>query len=207
MSDGCCQVGLNISALQARQLRVLKWVLVINLLTFLMMIAGSFLSGSSSLLSGTLDNLGDVLTYALSLAVVGASRIAKARVAFFKGLLILGAAASVAVHIGWGVLHPASPVVETMSVAALLNLIANSICLHLLHPYRNSDVNMSSVWECSRNDVLEGVAVIAAAAMVWLFDSGWPDIVVAIGLLVLFLRSAVRVLASAWQEMKPIQSM
>ena len=89
MRDRCCQEQLDVAALETRQRRVLTWVLVINVLAFLMMVVGAGLSGSSSLLSGTLDNLGDALTYALSLAVVGASRMVKARVALFKGLLIL----------------------------------------------------------------------------------------------------------------------
>ena len=90
-----------------------------------------------------------------------------------------------------------------MSIAAALNLAANSVCLWLLSPYRTGDVNMSSSWECSRNDVIEGFAVIGAAAAVWLFDSGWPDIVVAVGLVVIFLRSASRVLRNAVQELSP----
>lgn len=203
MRDSCCQVQLNVAVLEARQRRVLTWVLVINVLAFLMMVAGAVLSGSSSLLSGTLDNLGDALTYALSLAVVGASQTAKARVAFFKGLLILGAALAVAVQIGWRILHPETPVVEAMGVAALLNMGANLLCLSLLYPYRNGDVNMTSVWECSRNDVAEGLAVIAAALAVWGFGSGWPDVLVAIALLFLFLRSATRVLRGSWRELYP----
>lgn len=206
MSDSCCQGQLDVSALESRQRRVLIWVLVINVFTFLMMVAGSVFSGSSSLLSGTLDNLGDAVTYALSLAVVGATCTAKARVALFKGLLILGAALAVAVQIGWRIQHPESPVVETMSIAALLNLGANVLCLRLLYPYRNGDVNMTSVWECSRNDVMEGFAVIAAALAVWGFGSGWPDVLVAIALLILFLRSATRVLRDAWREMYPTSS-
>ena len=84
-----------------------------------------------------------------------------------------------------------------------LNLALNSVCLVLLSPYRNGDVNMSSSWECSRNDVIEGVAVIGAAAAVWAFQSGWPDIIVAIVLLVIFLRSATRVLRNARRELTP----
>ena len=59
---------------------------------------------------------------------------------------------------------------------------------------------MSSSWECSRNDVIEGIAVIGAAAAVWAFASPWPDILVAVVLLAIFLRSASRVLRSAWRE-------
>jgi Co/Zn/Cd efflux system component len=206
MGDSCCQGELDIRALQSQQRRVLTWVLVINALTFLMMVAGSLISGSSSLLSGTLDNLGDALTYALSLAVIGAASAAKARVALFKGLLILGVAGAVAAQIGWRITHLEAPVVEAMGIAAILNLGANAFCLVLLTPYRNGDVNMSSVWECSRNDVFEGIAVIATAGAVWLFSSGWPDVLVAIVLLILFLRSAVRVLANAWRELHSVPS-
>ncbi|HEX2138263.1 MAG TPA: cation transporter [Woeseiaceae bacterium] len=202
MTDSCCQQTIDVSALHARQRRTLLAVLGINSATFLMMILAATVSGSSSLLSGALDNFGDALTYALSLAVVGAGGAAKARVALFKGVLILMAAVAVGVQIVWRLLNPETPLFETMGIAALLNLGANLLCLRLLSPWRGSDVNMASAWECSRNDVGEGLSVVAAALAVWLFDSGWPDIVIAAGLLILFLRSSVRVLGSAWRELK-----
>jgi len=175
-------------------------VLAINLATFVMMLAAAIYSGSSSLLSGGLDNLGDALTYLLSLAVVGASSRAKARVALFKGALILGAALAVAIQIGWRLLHPGVPIFEAIGIAALLNLAANAVCLRLLMPYRKGDVNMASAWECSRNDVFEGVAVLAAGAGVGLFSAGWPDLLVASVLLLVFLRSAWRVFGMAWRS-------
>jgi len=203
MSDNCCQGHIDVAALQWRQRRVLVIVLFINIATFLMMVIAAMISDSSSLLSGTLDNFGDALTYALSLMVVGASRAAKTRVALFKAFLIFCAAFAVAFQIGWRILHPETPIVEAMGIAALLNLGANLLCLWLLTPYRDFDVNMASVWECSRNDVSEGLAVIAATVGVWIFGSGWPDLVVAICLLILFLRSALRVLRRARQELHP----
>jgi Co/Zn/Cd efflux system component len=168
-----------------------------------MMTAAGVLGRSTSLLSGALDNFGDALTYALSLAVVGASGATKARVALVKGLLIFGAALAVAAQIAWRLAHPSTPVLEAMGAAGLLNLCANVFCLWLLTPHRRDDVNMASVWECSRNDVGEGIAVLAAAGAVWLFGTGWPDLVVAIALLLLFLRSAARVLGGAWRELRP----
>jgi Co/Zn/Cd efflux system component len=203
IGDSCCQGQIDVGALQVRQRRVLIVVLAINAATFLMMVLAAFMSGSSSLLSGALDNFGDAMTYALSIAVVGATSAAKARVALFKGLMIFGAALAVAFQIGWRILHPEVPVFETMGIAALLNLGANLLCLRLLMPYRDGDVNMSSAWECSRNDVGEGIAVIAAALAVGVFQSGWPDIVIAFALLALFLRSAIRILGGAWRQLNP----
>lgn len=203
MGDACCGCGkvIEVRALQARQKRALVLVLGINLATFVMMVAAALHSGSSSLLSGALDNLGDALTYALSLMVVAASLRAKARVAFFKGLLILAAACAVAAQIAWRLRNPEVPLFESMGLAALLNLGFNLVCLRILWPYRQGDINLASAWECSRNDVYEGVAVVAAAAGVWLWGAGWPDLLVAVALLLLFLRSAWRVLRAAWRDL------
>lgn len=201
MSDNCCSDMVDVTNLASRQRRVLAWVFGINLATFAGMVAASVLSGSSALLSGALDNFGDALTYALSLAVIGASIRAKARVAVLKGVLILVAALAVAGQIAWRLTDFEAPVATTMSVAAVVNLAANGVCLLLLSPYRNGDVNMSSSWECSRNDVIEGFGVIAAAVAVAVFQSAWPDIIVALVLLVVFVRSAIRVLRNASREL------
>jgi Co/Zn/Cd efflux system component len=202
MSECACEKAVDPSALHKSERRVLIVVLAINVVTFVMMVAASFLSGSSALLSGALDNFGDAATYALSFAVVGASVAARARVALFKGLMILAAALAVAFQIGWRLLHPETPIFEAMGLAAILNLAANVVCLRLLWRYRSGDLNMASAWECSRNDVFEGLAVIATAVAVGVFGSGWPDVIVALALLALFLRSAARVLIAAWQQLR-----
>lgn len=202
MNDPCCGTTIDVAELEGRQRRLLWTVLAINVVTFVMMVAASYLSGSSAVLSGALDNLGDAVTYGLSIAVVGASTRAKARVGLFKGLLILSAALAVAVQIGWRLANPGVPVFEVMGTASILNLAANVVCLWMLTPFRDNDVNMASVWECSRNDVAEGVAVIVAAVAVGLTGAGWPDLLIASLLLLMFLRSSLRVLRAAWRDMK-----
>jgi Co/Zn/Cd efflux system component len=124
-------------------------------------------------------------------------------VALVKDLLILGAAIGVAAQIVWRLGHPALPIFETMGAAGAANLIANAFCFWLLHPHRLGDVNLASACEYSRNDIYEGCAVLFAALAVALFGSGWPDLLIAAGLLFLFLRSAVRVLNAAWREVGP----
>ncbi len=203
MSECCgCGKTIDVAAMQAKQRRVLTIVLGINLATFVMMLGAAWLSRSSSLLSGGLDNLGDALTYALSIAVVAASSRAKAQVSLFKGALILGAAVAVGIQILWRLGHPTVPIFEGMGVAALLNLGANWVCLHLLTPYREGDVNLASAWECARNDIFEGCAVLAAALLVGLFGAGWPDLLIAVALLIMFLRSAGRVFRASLRELK-----
>lgn len=202
MADACEDPMMDLSALRGRQRRILIVVLCINVLTFVMVVVAAWTSKSTSLLSGGLDNLGDALTYALSLAVVGASLASQARVSVVKGFLILAAALFVAVQIVYRVLNPTVPLFETMGILGLVNLAFNALCLWLLTPYRHGDVNMASAWECSRNDIYEGSAVLVAAAAVWAFDAGWPDLVVAAGLLALFLKSAVTVLRRSFAALR-----
>ncbi|MEW6100505.1 MAG: cation transporter [Pseudomonadota bacterium] len=182
MGKACCGPGPDVERLQAEQRRALKIVLAINASTFAMMLVASLASGSVSLLSGGLDNLGDALTYGASIAVVGRPAPWKARVSLLKAALILAAAMGVAVQLAIRIGEPSAPALDTMSVAAVLNLAANVYCLRLLTPFRHGDINMASSWECSRNDVMEGVAVLLTAGAVWLTGSGWADIVVAAAL-------------------------
>ena len=97
---------------------------------------------------------------------------------------------------------PVVPVFETMGVVSVIALAANGLCLLLLTRHRHDDINMSSVWECSRNDIASNVSVFLAAGLVWLTQSGWPDLVVGAALACLFLRSAVNVGANAFRELR-----
>ncbi len=121
-----------------------------------------------------LDNLGDALTYGLSLYVVSKSYTAKAKVALFKGGLIFLAACGVAVQIVTKLVDPTVPLFEVMGAFSLIGLVANSLCLFLLWRHRKEDVNMSSVWECSRNDIATNLSVLITAGVVWFTGSGWP---------------------------------
>jgi Co/Zn/Cd efflux system component len=73
--------------------------------------------------------------------------------------------------------------------------------LWLLWQHRAEDINMSSVFECSRNDIASNLSVFLAAGGVWLFQSGWPDILVASLLAALLFRSSVRVVGRALREL------
>jgi Co/Zn/Cd efflux system component len=169
---------------------------------FLVIAAAAFYGKSTALLADSVDNLGDAVTYGLSLYVVSKGTSAKARVALFKGGLILLAAIVVAGQVAYKLFVPSTPIFEVMGAFSLLGLAANSICLTLLWRHRHEDVNMSSVWECSRNDIAANLSVLAAAGGVWLVGSGWPDIAVALALVCLLMRSAIRVIASAMIEIR-----
>ncbi len=201
MSDCGCGSIIPVDHLEAKQRRVLLIVMIINCLAFAGMVSGSVVSGSSALLSGTLDNLGDALAYLVSLAVLGASAAAKARAALFKSMLMGIAALVVFAQLILRGAFPLTPIAEVMGLAAVANLIANGVCFALLTPHRADDINMASVWHCSRNDLAEGLAVVVTAAAVYWTASPLPDLLIGGLLLLLFSHSAVTTARSAWNEM------
>lgn len=197
----CCENNCAIERLRDKQRGTLKAVLGINAVMFIVIVVAAFYGKSTSLLSDSLDNLGDALTYGLSLYAVSQGNTAKAKVAVFKGGLIFFGACVVLVQIIQKLMVPVLPSYEVMGVFSLMGLAANSLCLFLLWKHRNEDINMSSVWECSRNDIASNLSVLIAAIAVWFFESGWADIVVASCLVLLLLSSSVRVLCSAFKEL------
>ena len=200
--SGCCDQDCSLDRLQERQRGTLFIVLGINAVMFFVIGTAAFYGNTTALLADSLDNLGDALTYGLSLYAVSRGASVKAKVALFKGGLILLAALVVAAQIIYRLFVPSVPVFEIMGIFSLLGLVANSICLFVLWRHRNEDVNMSSVWECSRNDIASNLSVFIAAGAVWFTGSGWPDIVVAMGLVWLLMRSAIRVISSAMVELR-----
>jgi len=191
-----------LDGLRERQRGTLLSVLGINALMFVVIVAAALYGKSTALLADSLDNLGDALTYGLSLYAVSRSTAVKAKVALFKGGLILLAALGVLAQIVYKIFVPSVPLFEIMSAFSLMGLGANSLCLFLLWRHRQDDVNMTSVWECSRNDIVANLAVFVASGAVWLTSSSWPDMVVAAGLVLFLMRSALRVLAAARAELR-----
>jgi len=200
--SSCCNDSCAIDALRERQRGTLRIVLGVNAIMFLVIAVAAIYGKSTALLADSLDNLGDALTYSLSLYAVSRGTAVKAKVALFKGGLIFLAACVVVTQVAYKVFVPSVPIFEVMGAFSLLGLVANSLCLYLLWRHRQDDVNMSSVWECSRNDIASNLSVFIAAGAVWLTGSGWPDILVALGLVWLLIRSSIRVISSAMVELR-----
>lgn len=95
------------------------------------------------------------------------------------------------------VFNPVLPGVETMGVVGAMALAANLVCFFLLYRHRDDNLNMSSTWLCSRNDLIANVGVLLAAGGSYLLASRWPDIVVGAVIAAMFLGSALRVLKEA----------
>jgi cation diffusion facilitator family transporter len=201
MSDHCCHAKGDDLARMSRRAdirRVLIIVLAINGAMFVAEFTAGIIAHSAALMADSMDMLGDALVYMVSLYALDRSERWRAGAALFKGLFILFLGLGVIYQIVTKVIYGVPPSSLLMLVFGALALVANLVCLRLLWRFRADNVNLSSTFECSRNDVIANTGVIAAAGAVALFASPWPDIAVAVVIAFLFLRSAMRVTTEAW---------
>jgi cation diffusion facilitator family transporter len=174
--------------------RVLWIVLAINALMFFVEGLAGFFAHSTALLADALDMLGDTLVYGFSLFVLARSSRWQASAALVKGGFMLAFGLGVMGEAIYKMLYPLMPNVETMGVIGALALVANLVCFFLLYRHRGDNLNMSSTWLCSRNDLIANVGVLLAAGSTYALASRWPDIIVGVVIASLFLSSAYNVL-------------
>jgi Co/Zn/Cd efflux system component len=191
--DTCCEIR----PVHARQRRILGVVLAINLAMFAVELAAGLAAHSTALLADSADMLGDAVVYAFSLYVVGRAPVWQSRAALLKGGLMAAFGVGVLAEIVSKLLRGVTPEAGIMSGVGMLALAANAAVLGLLWRHRADDLNMRSVWLCSRNDVVANGAVLLAALGVALSGSAWPDIAVGLGIAALFAQSAVSIVRQA----------
>lgn len=200
MADDCCsKKGDTIAtlALKKDQRRVLIIVMIINFAMFVIEFGGGVLAHSSALMADSVDMFGDAVVYALSLYALGRGARWEAGAALAKGAIILLFGLAVLIEIAEKLVRGVPPSSTLMMVVGSAALVANMTCLALLGRFRNQNINMSSTFECSRNDVVSNVGVLIAAGLVAASGSAWPDIAVGAIIAVIFLRSAWNVLSEA----------
>lgn len=200
---GCgCGDDLKFDGVSAAYRRVLWIVIAINAAMFIVEMVAGQLAGSQALQADALDFLGDSVTYAISLFVIGMPLMWRARAALFKGISLglmgLWVLGSTLYH----VLILGVPQAEIMGAIGLLAFTANIVSVLLLMKYRDGDANVRSVWLCSRNDAIGNLAVVVAASGVWATNTAWPDLIVAGIMASLFLWSATQIIMQSMAELR-----
>jgi Co/Zn/Cd efflux system component len=189
----CCEIH----PVHERQARVLRLVLAVNATMFVVELLAGLLAHSTALLADAADMLGDAIVYGFSLFVIARRPAWQTRAVLLKGGIMAAFGVGILVEVGTKLARGVIPSAGVMSGVGLLALVANASMLFLLWRHRADDLNMRSVWLCSRNDVTANVGVLVAALGVGLTGSAWPD--VAVGLLIagLFVTSAAAVIRAA----------
>lgn len=200
-----CQNGCsaNTPTHQSSKYKKALWiVLILNLSMFFVEIVMGVKSGSTSLLSDSLDFLGDSANYLISLIVLPMALSYRAKASMIKGLTMGGFGLFILMTTIYRVFYGEMPSSSEMSIVGFLALLVNVSAVLILLKFRDGDSNVRSVWVCSRNDAIGNVAVILAGMAVYFFQSKYPDLIVAFVLAFLALQASQEITKRAWAELK-----
>ncbi len=195
-----CSDGVKFDGISPAYKKILWIVIAINFAMFVIELSAGFMGQSQALKADALDFLADSATYGLSLAVIGQSLLLRSKVALIKGYSLALMSLLVVVTTLYRVLFEANPEAVVMGSIGMLALTANLTSVLLLMKYRDGDANVRSVWLCSRNDAIGNIAVMLAAAAVWMTSSSWPDLLVAFLMAPLFLSTSIQIIRQAREE-------
>ena len=199
--QSCCSSNQPIH--QSPKYKKALWiVLILNLSMFFVEIVMGVKSGSTSLLSDSLDFLGDSANYLISLIVLPMALSYRAKASIVKGLTMGVFGLFILITTVYRVFYGEIPSYSEMSIVGFLALLVNVSAVLILLKFRDGDSNVRSVWLCSRNDAIGNVAVILAGIAVYFFQSKYPDLIVAFILAFLALQASQEIIKRAWVELK-----
>ena len=197
--------GCEFEAKDQAQQKALYWLLAINGVMFLAEFAIGLLGGSTALIADSLDNFADAAVYSAGLYAVGRAAQHKARAASIGGVVQILLALFAVGEVVRRTLMGSNPEPSYMVLMGVAALVANTACLLIIARHRQGDVHMRASWIFSANDVIANVGVIIGGALVYYFDTRYPDLIIGLVVGFIVLRGGVRILKDARQTRDELQ--
>jgi Co/Zn/Cd efflux system component len=174
--------------------RVVLVVAALNLSYFFVEFAVALAAGSVSLLADSVDFLEDTTVNLLIFVALGWPLARRAVLGKVLALVILGPAGVA----GWQAISrfssPTAPDVVPVVLAATGAIVINGTSAWLLTSVRRHGGSLSrAAFLSARNDVLVNASIIGMALVTAWTDSGWPDLLLGCGIILLALHAAYEV--------------
>lgn len=181
--------------------RVVLIVAVLNLGYFFIEFTVARSIGSVSLLADSIDFLEDASLNLLIALALGWSLAARSRVGMLMALLLLLPGLAT-LWMAWQKFNaPVPPAAWALSAAATGALVVNLFCAALLVRFRQQGGSLTrAAFLSARNDAYANLAIIGAAAATWFTASGWPDLIVGLGIALMNADAAWQVWEAARRE-------
>lgn len=160
--------------------------------------------GSVSLFADSIDFLEDASVNFLILIALAWTVRDRARLGMVLAALLLVPSAA-ALWTAWLKLSaPSPPEPWAMSLTGLGALAVNLTCAFVLARFRRHEASLTkAAFLSARNDAIANVAIILAGWITFAVASGWPDIVVGVGIAALNIGAAREVWIAARKEASP----
>jgi Co/Zn/Cd efflux system component len=202
--SGCgCHGDTERAAVDPAYRRALWIVVLLNVGFGILELAGGFLAGSQALKADSLDFLGDGSITFVGLLALAWVETTRAKVALTQGIFLGLLGIGVLGMAIWRAMNAVPPEAELMGGIGVAALAVNVTAALVLARFREGgDAQARAIWLFSRNDAINNVAVITAAALVFWLESAWPDLLVAAAIAAVFLHSAWEIIGDARKELR-----
>ncbi|MCK2201146.1 cation transporter [Corynebacterium callunae] len=174
--------------------KVRRAVLIVATLNFAYFFVEFFValrSGSVSLLADSVDYLEDTSINLLIFIALGWTLAKRAVMGKVMAVVILGPAAIAAWEAIQRFSAPEAPAVLPVILVSLGAIAINGTCAFVIARVRQHSGSLgSAAFLSARNDVLVNVAIIVMALITAVIQSGWPDLILGIFIILLALHAA-----------------
>jgi len=181
--------------------RALWAVILLNVGYGVVEAIGGFIADSQGVKADALDFIGDGSITLLAILAIGWSAVWRARVALLQGIFLALLGVGVLASAAYRVFVENTPEAGLMLVFGLVACAVNITAAAILMKFREGDANVRAVWLFSRNDALGNLALVVGAGLVWVTNTGWPDLVIASVVALLFLQSAWEIIRRSVSEL------
>jgi Co/Zn/Cd efflux system component len=181
--------------------RAVLTVAAANLLYFFVEFAVARRIGSVSLFADSIDFLEDTALNLLIVVALGWPLKIRARVGMLlAGVLLVPTAASL--WTAWEKFNvPTAPEPWLLSVTGFGALVVNFSCALLMMRFRHHAGSLTrAAFLSARNDVLANAAIIGAGGVTLYWLTGWPDLIVGLGIAAMNADAARTVWRAAMEE-------
>ena len=181
--------------------RAVILVAILNLGYFGVEFAVALAIGSVSLFADSVDFLEDASINFLIAIALGWSAVHRARLGMALALILLIPGIAT-LWMAWSkFMLPLPPAALALSLAALGALAINLSCAFILVRFRTHSGSLTrAAFLSARNDTLANVAIIAAGFLTAFTRSGWPDLIVGLGISAMNADAAREVWRAAREE-------
>jgi Co/Zn/Cd efflux system component len=181
--------------------RVVSIVAFANLAYFFVEFAVARAIGSVSLFADSIDFLEDASVNSLIAIALGWSLKNRARLGMVLALILLVPAIAL-LWTAWQKFNaPVPPEPWFLSAAGVGALIVNFSCALLLAKFRHHSGSLTrAAFLSARNDAIANMAIITAGLITLVWYSGWPDLIVGVGIAVMNADAAKSIWSAARDE-------
>ena len=178
-------------------------VIFLNLSYFMIEFYSAYRIGSASLFADSIDFLEDTAINALILFSVSWSLKNRLRLSLFLALLILIPGLTALWTIGQQFINKSYPDSFDLSVVGFGALIINLICIKILLRFQNNQESLYRIaFLSAKTDILSNLAIITAGIFLYFFPSIWPDILVALCIVIINFDASFKVYKSVQKQKK-----